>query len=328
MKPLLLLVPALILAALVNDPYVTNLLVVCAIFALPAIGLSLLMGYTGQISLGHAAFVAIGAYVSTLFEQHSGLSPWLGMLLATAASALAAWSVGWLVFRLRGHHLAMATLALGMIVHTVLVEWQPVTGGQDGLGNIAVLGAFGIELFDDLRFYPLAWLACIAGLVLAHNLVRSPTGLAMRTVGESDAVAASLGIDAARVKRRVMALSGAYAGLGGALYAHWMGYISPDPFHVGFSIKLLLIVALGGFTGVWNVLAGTFFVVIVSEWLKPLGRFDVVIYGALLVLAMIHCRDGLFASLARIAGKALPARRHAVHKTSERAMDIAKETSA
>ena len=295
--------PALLLLALaaiylVDDPYITSLFVVCAIYTLPAIGLSLLMGYTGQISLGHAAFVGVGAYVSVLLGQALDVGPWWGVALATATSALAAWAVGWLVFRLRGHHLAMATLAFGLILHTVLVEWRSVTGGQDGLGSIAPLTVFGVELMSDHQVYPLVWLAALVALVLADNLVRSPVGLAMRTVGESEAVAGSIGIAAPRVKRAIMALSGAYAGLGGALYAHWLGYISPEPFNVGFSIKLLLIVALGGFIGIWNVLFGVFFVVVVSEWLKPLGQFDVVIYGLLLIFVMVYCRQGLVAGAA------------------------------
>ncbi|TDN43511.1 branched-chain amino acid ABC transporter permease [Azoarcus indigens] len=303
----LILAAVLALAAFSNNPYVINLLVVCGLYALPAIGLSLLMGYTGQISLGQSAFVGVGAYGSVLLAQHLQLDPWYSLALATALSAFTAWSLGWLVFRLKGHHLAMATLAIALILHTVLVEWRSVTGGPDGISAIDPISIAGYALLDDLHFLPLAWLVCYAGLCLADYLVRSPFGLAMRTVSENEAVARSLGIDAAQVKRKVMALSGAYAGLGGALYAHWIGYISPEPFSVAFSIKLLLIVALGGVSGVWNVLFGVFIVVIVSEWLKPLGRLDVVIYGLLLIVVMIYCRQGAVAALAGLYRK-LPQR--------------------
>ncbi|MFT4066350.1 branched-chain amino acid ABC transporter permease [Paraburkholderia sp.] len=298
MKPVLILVAALAVALVASNAYVVNLLVVSAIYAIPAVGLSMLMGYTGQISLGHGAFVAFGAYLAAWLTQTLDLDPWLGVIAATLASALIAWCIGWIVFRLKGHHLAMATLALALIVHIVLVQWRSVTGGPDGIAGIPSLTIGPLSLASDQAVYVLAWALCALGLAMAHNLATSPMGLAMRTVSESERVALSLGIDAARVKRKVMALSGAYAGLGGALYAYWMGYISPDPFNVGFSIKLLLIVALGGAAGVWNVLFGTFVVVIVSEWLKPFGRLDVVIYGALLVSVMIFMRDGLAATLA------------------------------
>ena len=304
-----LILMALFLAAVyaLGNAYLVNLLVVAALFALPALGLSLLMGYTGQISLGHAAFVGLGAYGSALLSRRLGLDPWLALVAATALSTLAAWAIGWLVFRLRGHHLAMATLAFGIIVHVGFVEWRSLTGGQDGISDIQPLRLASLALGSDAAMYPLAWLACLAGMVLAHNLVRSPAGLSMRTVAESEAVAGAIGIASAGLKRQIMALSGAYAGLSGALYAHWLGYISPGPFDVGFSIRLLLIVALGGFAGTWSVLFGVFFVVLISEVLKPFGRYDVVIYGVLLVVVMIYCPRGLLAGLADLYRRLFPA---------------------
>jgi branched-chain amino acid transport system permease protein len=281
--------------------YLVNLAVVTALFALPALGLSLLMGYTGQISLGHAAFVGLGAYASAILAKSLGLDPWLALGLAVATTTAIAWGIGWLVFRLRGHHLAMATLAFGIIVHVATVEMKGLTGGQDGLSAIPPLGVLGIELATDRAVLPLAWFACIGAILLAENLVRSPAGLTMRAVAENEAAAASFGIAPDALKRRIMALSGCYAALGGAIYAHYLGYISPGPFDVGFSIKLLLMVALGGFAGIWSVLFGVAFVVVTSELLKPLGRFDVVVYGVLLVVVMIYCPRGLLDGLQRAA---------------------------
>ena len=311
------------IAIAMDNPYVINLLVVCAIYALPAIGLSLLMGYTGQISLGQSAFVGIGAYGSVLLAQGLNIDPWFSVLLAMALSAFCAWALGWLVFRLKGHHLAMATLAIALIFHTVLVEWNSVTGGPDGLGGIDPFSLGGIDLITDAQFLPLVWVACVGGLWAADFLVRSPFGLEMRTVRENESVARSLGIDAAQVKRKVMTLSGAYAGLGGALYAHWIGYISPEPFSVAFSIKLLLIVAVGGVSGVWSVLFGVFVVVIVSEWLKPFGQLDVIIYGVLLVTVMIYCRNGVVASVRDV----FIALRNRFAGKSGAALEVAKRSS-
>lgn len=299
--PAIAVLLALVLAS--GNAYLINLCVVAAMTTLPALGLSLLMGYTGQISLGHAAFVGIGAYASALLCRSLGLDPWLAIPLATALSALTAWCIGWLVFRLRGHHLAMATLAFGIIVHVVLVEWRSFTGGQDGLTDVPALQLAGIDLRSDAAMFCIAWAACLLAIVLAGNLVRSPFGFAMRTVAESEAVAGSIGIASASLKRKVMALGGAYAGFGGALYAHWLGYISPGPFDVGYSVRLLLVVALGGFSGLWSVVFGVFFVVITSEALKPFGRFDVVIYGVLLVFVMVRCPQGLLAGLQQLLGK-------------------------
>ena len=301
MKRVAALVAVLAAAYFSGSGYLINLLVVSAIFTLPALGLSLLMGYTGQISLGHAAFVGLGAYGFALLAKALGFSPWIAIPVTTALVTMIAWGLGWLVFRLRGHHLAMATLALGIIVHVGTVEWKSLTGGQDGLSSIPPLTLLGTSLAPDAKMFPLAWLIVIAAMLLAENLVRSPIGLAMRAVAMSEPVAASLGIAPDVIKRRVMAASGAYAAVGGALYAHYLGYISPGPFDVGFSIRLLLIVALGGFAGVWSVLFGVLFVVLTSELLKPFGRWDVVLYGALLVIVMIWCPRGLLDGLARVA---------------------------
>ena len=304
MKRVALLAAALAAVYFSGSGYLVNLAVVTALFALPALGLSLLMGYTGQISLGHAAFVGLGAYASAILAKSLGLNPWLALALAVVATTVVAWGIGWLVFRLRGHHLAMATLAFGIIVHVATVEMKGLTGGQDGLSGIPPLSVFGLELGTDRAVFPLAWLACIAAILLAENLVRSPAGLTMRAVAENEAVAASFGIAPDALKRRIMAISGCYAALGGAIYGHYLGYISPGPFDVGFSIRLLLMVALGGFAGIWSVLFGVLFVVVTSEVLKPLGRFDVVIYGVLLVVVMIYCPRGLLDGL-RLAARAV-----------------------
>jgi len=303
-KRVAVLVVALAAVYFSGSGYLMNLFVVTALFTLPALGLSLLMGYTGQISLGHAAFVGLGAYGTAILVKATGVSPWLTMAAAVALTTLAAWAIGWLVFRLRGHHLAMATLAFGIIVHVATVELKTITGGQDGLSAIPSLEMLGYHLGSDAAIFPFVWMVCIAAILLTENLVRSPAGYAMRAVAENEAVAASLGIAPDRIKRRIMALSGLYAAVGGALYAHYLGYISPSPFDVGFSIKLLLMVALGGFAGIWSVLFGVFFVVLTGEALKPFGNYDVVLYGALLVIVMIWCPRGLldgFAMLWRAA---------------------------
>jgi branched-chain amino acid transport system permease protein len=305
MKRIALLAAVLVAVHFSGNGYLTNLFVVTALFTLPALGLSLLMGYTGQISLGHAAFVGLGAYGTAILCKSFGLNPWLTIVLATSFATLAAWAIGWLVFRLRGHHLAMATLAFGIIIHVATVELRGLTGGQDGLSGVPPLSLFGYALNSDAAMFPLAWLACVLGIVLAGNLVRSPAGYAMRAVAESEAVAASLGIAPDRLKRRIMALSGFYAGLGGALYAHYLGYISPSPFDVGFSVRLLLMVALGGFAGIWSVLFGVFFVVMTSELLKPLGHYDVVLYGVLLVVVMVWCPRGLLDGLSQLGRGAI-----------------------
>jgi branched-chain amino acid transport system permease protein len=287
------LAAALAAIALSGGAYLTSLAVVVALHGLPAIGLGLLMGYTGQVSIGHAAFYGLGAYTSALLALRGGLDPWLGLAGGAALAGAAAWGLGWPVFRLRGHHLAVATLGLGIIFHVALVELRTWTGGPNGLSGIPPLALLGQAADSDRRFFPIAWAACILGALLARNLIGAPAGLAMRAVRDSERAAASLGVDVAGLKRRVFVVSAVYAAVGGGLYAHYVGYVSPQPFGVGFSIRLLVMVALGGFAHVWGALVGAAFVTLVGEPLQTLGHYDVMAFGLALVLVMVWLPGGL-----------------------------------
>ncbi|HLG79855.1 MAG TPA: branched-chain amino acid ABC transporter permease [Bradyrhizobium sp.] len=295
----------LVLSALSHNSYLISLAVVIGLQAMPAIGLALIAGYTGQISLGHAAFYGLGAYGAALIGKWLGIPAWLDVMLATALVALLAWTIGWLVFRLKGHYLAMATLAFGIIVQVGFVELRDVTGGPNGLTGIPPLAVFGHALDSDLAFLPAVWIVTIATIVGAENLIASPTGLEMLAISESEHVARSVGTNVQSVKRLIMMVSGLCCALGGSLYAHYVGYLSPGPFDVGFSVKLLLMVAIGGFADVWGVVFGVIFITIVGELLKPLGAYDVVAYGVLLVVSVIYCPNGLLRGASTLARSSL-----------------------
>ncbi len=289
----LLLGLALLAIPLSGSGYLTNLSIVVALHALPAIGLSLLMGYTGQVSIGHAAFYGMGAYGTALLALRAGVDPWLGVGLAAGLAGGTAWLLGWLIFRLRGHHLAVATLGLGIIFYVALVELRGWTGGPNGLPGIPPLRLLGRDADTDFRFFPLAWAACLAGVVMAESLIRAPVGLAMRGLRESERAAASLGIDVGALKRRVFVVSAVYAAVAGSLYAHYVGYVSPQPFGVGFSIRVIVMVAIGGFAHVWGALVGAAFVTVMGELLQALGHYDTMGFGLALVLVMVLLPGGL-----------------------------------
>ena len=293
------------------DGYILNLLVIIALHSMCALGLSLLMGYTGQISLGHAAFYGLGAYGSALISLHLGINPWIAMFIAAIIVAGIGWSLGWLVFRLHGHHLAMATLAFGVIVQVGLVEWSDVTGGPNGLQEVPIFTFFGTYLDRDPYIYPIAWGGCILVILLAYNLVNSPKGLSMRSVAENERVAASIGQNVSALKRQILMLSAAWAAFAGGIWAHYLGYLSPNPFDVGFSIKLLVMVAIGGFANIWGVMFGVAFVTILGQLLKPFGFYDVVIYGLLLVVVMVFFPNGLLDGLIRMVKAAFGGRKGA-----------------
>jgi branched-chain amino acid transport system permease protein len=293
---------ALVAVPLSGSAYLTNLSIVVALHALPAIGLGLLMGYTGQISIGHAAFYGLGAYGSALLALRLGVNPWLAIAVASALVGLVAWALGWVIFRLRGHHLAVATLALGIIVYVGFVEMRGLTGGPNGLSGIPPLSLAGLPLDGDFRFYPVAWAVCLLGAAAAARLIDAPLGLAMRAIRESERATEALGTDVVALKRGILVVSAVYAAVAGGLYAHYIGFVSPQPFGVGFSIRLIVMVAVGGFASVWGALFGAAFVTVIGEPLQKLGHFDVIAYGLLLVVVMVFFPQGVLRALGRWRG--------------------------
>ena len=295
----------------VESPYILNLACLIAIQALPAIGLSLLLGYTGQISVGHAAFYGLGAYVSALLAVDFGLPPLLTGAVAVAATGVLAYFLGRSILRLRGHYLAMGTLGFGLVVSIVFVEWRSVTGGATGLSGVPPLSLFGLEARGPAESAPLAWTAVLIVLVLVLNLVQSPAGLVMRGLGDSERAVDSVGTDVVRLKAQVFALSAMLAAAGGVLYAHYIGFLSPQPFSVGFSVRLLVMVAIGGFRNIVGVICGVAFTTIIAEPLQDLGYFDVVVFGLILVAIVVLFPDGLLTAGVRWIRRILPTARGA-----------------
>ena len=310
-KPKIALLIAVAACAVVSqfsshiNPYHLDIIISIGINIILAVSLNLINGYTGQFSLGHAGFYGLGAYAAGILSAKLGLNPWLGLPVACLLSALAALVIGIPALRLKGHYLAMATLAFGIIVQVGFVELRHVTGGPNGLTGIPPLTIFGHALDTDLAILPVVWLVTLATIACAENLISSPTGLKMRAISESEHVARSVGTDVQSVKRLIMMVSGLCCALGGGLYAHYVGYLSPGPFDVGFSIKLLLMVAIGGFADVWGVLFGVIFITVVGELLKPLGAYDVVAYGVLLVVSVIYCPNGLLSGVSMLVRRSL-----------------------
>jgi len=304
---------AAVVAALpwaVESRYVLGMLVFIALNGLAAIGLSLVMGFAGQVSLGQAAFFAVGAYVSGVLTASCGWNGWAAMVVAVAAGALVAFVVGLPIFRLSGLLLAMGTLAFGIIVYYVLVNWASVTGGPSGLAGIPPLALGGFRFDTDARMLALAWGALLVVIAFTGNVVDSRIGRALRAIHGSEAAAAAVGIDTARLKVGVFALAGAITALGGALYAHYVTFINPSPFGFAYSVELLVMVVLGGVASIWGPVLGAAAVVLLVEGLRaalPLltaahgaAEYEIAVFGVLLMAFMIFLPSGL-AGLARRA---------------------------
>lgn len=309
----MLFAAGLVVAALplaVDSRYVLSTLVFIALNALAALGLSLVMGFAGQVSLGQAAFYAIGAYVSGVLTATYGWNGWAALAVAVLAGALTAVAIGLPIFRLSGLLLAMATLGFGIIVYYVLVNSSGITGGPSGLGGIPPL-AMGAFRFDtDGRVLWLTWGFLLLLLGLVGNVVDSRVGRALRAVHGSELAAAAAGIDTTRLKLEVFAAAGAITALAGALYAHYLTFINPSPFGFAYSIELVVMVVLGGVASLWGSVLGAAAVVLFVEILRsvlPLvtasggaAEYEIVMFGVILMAFMVFLPGGL-TSLARVA---------------------------
>ena len=272
----------------------TDIMIFAGIYCLMTMGLSLLMGYTGQISIGHAAFYGIGAYTSAILTTRYGFNPWPCMLAGMIVTAIVAILVGAPSLKLRGHYLAMATLAFGIIVYIIFNEEAAWTGGPDGMIGIPGLSLFGFE-FDSIdKYYYLVWTIVFVVFVFTTNLIQSGIGRALRAIHVSEPAAGAMGVDISRFKILVFVYSAVLASLAGSLYAHYLNFINPSTFDLFFSIKLLIMIALGGMHSIWGAIIGAGLITFLSyEWLHYFEEYEVIVYGAILLVVTVFLPKGL-----------------------------------
>ena len=258
-----LLAAVLLAAPWWASEYMMTQLHFIGIYSIAGLGLMLLVGFTGQISLGHAAFLAVGAYTETLL-QAAGWPFWLTLPCAALLSAAVGIIVGLPALRLKGIYLAIATLAFGVIVEEILARWESLTGGNSGL-HVKPIELFGAKLVGDADFYYLVLgLTALCCIALA-NLLRSPTGRAFVAVRDSEISASCMGVNLAKYKTLSFALSAALTGIGGALYAHKVSFISPEQFTLLVSIELVTLVILGGVGSLHGAVFGAAFIIVLPQ---------------------------------------------------------------
>jgi branched-chain amino acid transport system permease protein len=294
---------AMLLPSLIGSSYVLSALIFVGLNAIAALGLTLVMGFAGQVSLGQAAFYAIGAYVSGVLSVSYGWNTWAALAASVLAGALIALLVGLPIFRLSGLLLAMATLGFGIIVYYVLVNWSAVTGGPSGLTGIPPLRIGPIRLDTDARVVRLVWICLLLLLGLTGNLMDSRVGRALRAIHGSEAAAQAAGIDTGRLKLGIFTLAGAMTALAGGLYAYYLAFVNPSPFGFAYSIELVLIVAVGGVGSLWGAPLGAAAVVGLVEGLRALlphlttshgaAEYEIVVFGLVLMALMIALPQGL-----------------------------------
>lgn len=300
-------------------------LVLVFIWAIAGIGLMLLVGYTGLVSLGHAAFLAIGAYCHTVLLGY-GVPFALSAPIAVVFTALVGALVGIPALRMTGVYLAIATLAFERIVAYVIEHWEPVTGGLRGM-SVPQPDFFGMSLADSYVLYYASLIVLAAGLFAAANLLRSPMGRAFIAVRDSEISAESIGVHLARTKTIAFAVSAAFTGLAGVLLAHRIGYLAPETFAVQTSIQLLLLVVVGGLGSLHGVVFGAIFVgylpqvIALARDLLPstvgqIPGLELGVFGLILGLFLVFEPLGLYGRWLKIRSwlSQFPLYRKATHK--------------
>jgi branched-chain amino acid transport system permease protein len=306
----------IVLPLIFNDTYWRTNLTVCAINVLLAIGLDFILGYAGQLNLGHSAFYGLGAYVSTLLIVKLGIPFWVAFIAGVAFAGIAGTFLSLFAVRLRGHYLAIASLGFAVIVHQILLNWISLTQGPLGIYGIApppaiVIGGVVIADFRNLAafFYLVAGFAFLSYILLSQ-LVRSPIGETLTAIREDEVSAASLGINGAAWKVFAFGVGSAVAGAAGCFYASFVGTLVPDAFFVSEAFTILSMVIVGGMGTLIGPVFGAILLTVLPEVLRGFGDLRLVVYGAALTFVVLFMPGGL-AQAARVIAEKVGWRRSA-----------------
>jgi branched-chain amino acid transport system permease protein len=286
-----------------RNNYHLMVLNISALNILVVIGLNLLIGFAGQISLGHAAFFGLGAYLSGIFTATYGFPIWPTVLLAMALTAGVAFGIGVPTLKLEGHYLVMATLGFNVIVYIVMLQLEPVTGGPSGFAGIPRLKWGGFLFDSDRKYYYLLWAISIGALLLSLNLIHSRVGRAMAALRQNEIAARCAGIDTEAYKVKIFVLSAVMASLAGSLYAHYITFISPGTFSFFYSLQVVTMVLVGGMGSLWGSVFGALLLTLLPEALHAVKEYNVLAYGLILMGVLVFFPHGLLTGIAGILRK-------------------------
>lgn len=300
---LLLLSAALaILPLWVESGYILFLLNIIALNALVVLGLNLLIGSTGQVSMGHAAFYGLGAYVSAIAGTTLQWPLPFAFLLSISFVALTSFLLALPTLRLEGHYLVMATLGFNIIVTILLGQMESITGGPSGFPGIPKLHLGGMVLSSDRRFYFFIWGLFLLLFAATLNLTDSRLGRALGAIHEKELTAGALGIPTHRYKVVTFVLSAVYAGIAGFCYAHYVTFISPKSFDIFHSVQVVTMVVMGGMGSLWGGLVGAAVLTCLPEWLHRFEDLHVLLYGLILMGFLVFAPQGLVPALGGVMG--------------------------
>jgi branched-chain amino acid transport system permease protein len=289
---LILIALLLALPVVVKQQFIIHLLCNFFIFAILTTGLQLLIGCSGILSLGHAAFFGIGAYTAAILSTRLD-APFLLALLAGCGAAAVCAAIVSPILRLRDVYFAIASFAVGIIAVQVFVDWKSLTGGHDGLIMIPYATAIGITFDTPGKFYYLSLVFLIAQCGLFVAIVRGPLGRALSAMRQNENGALSVGLNLAALKTTVLIISATSAGLAGGLFAHFYGSITPQTFGWQQSITLLTMVVVGGGTNIFGVVIATFLLLILPEYFRAMAEYSVLLNGVVLVVILLALPNGM-----------------------------------
>ncbi|TMH61681.1 MAG: branched-chain amino acid ABC transporter ATP-binding protein/permease [Betaproteobacteria bacterium] len=309
-------VAALVAVPLSAPPFWITLLNYIGLYSIVALGLVLLTGVAGQTSFGQAAFVGIGAYVTAYLSTHvETLSwlPWLNLVVGLALTALIALALGFITLRMRGHYLPLATIAWGISLYYLFGNLE-FLGGHTGMTGIPALSVAGFELRNERYFCYLIWVIALSALWMAHNLLDSRPGRAIRALRGGLDMAEAFGVNTGRLKIVVFVYAALLACVSGWLYAHLQRFVNPTPFGLNQGIEYLFMAVVGGAGSVWGAVVGAALVTLLKtqlqDWLPSLlgrsGNFEVIVFGILIILLLQRTRDGVWPWLARLVPSRAP----------------------
>jgi len=292
-RDLFYLLSILLIPLVWSDLHFHHLMVLAGIHGILALGLTLFMGYAGQISLGHAAFFGIGAYTTAILTTRYGVPSFLAFWTSALAASFFAFLIGRPILKLKGYFLALATLGFGEIFLVLVRESSGLTGGVIGIFNIPFFSIAGFMFDTYLKQYYLIWGVLIGLVFFLKNLVRSKMGRAFLAVASSEDGASSVGIDVARIKLGAFVIGAAFAGLAGSLFASVMSTANPETFSLNLSVLIVMMVILGGMGNLYGPIAAAIFLTFMIDGLSRYQEYSLPVYGVILILLLIFFPDGI-----------------------------------
>lgn len=304
-----------------SSPYSVAIMIVLGVYVILAVSLDVLVGFAGQISLGHAAFFAIGAYTSGIFTAKYDLPPILALLIGQAFSGSLAWLIGVSVLALRGYYLAMATLGLSAIVYSLIVGFQSVTGGASGLRDIPPFSLFGFSFDEYVYYYYVVW--AVVCLVVGSSLllVKSSFGRTLTAIHGDETAAGTLGIYCDKIKTSVFVFASMFAALAGSLYAHYTSFLAPDDFGIFTSIHILIMVFLGGIGTIYGPALGAIFLKLLPEFTHSFRDYELLVNGLILITVLVFTQKGLWGMFLAMRKRFMEAFRSSGVRKREEEMD-------